>query len=595
MSKKKKTSQQKEAQRKRQKERSYDEKRGPIPQHYYCNVVEYDSETWRTLMSSGDREYYQQAKGIELGYLSGDQKPYRFRTFMKDRSASPHDNDNYHTDADIKMIFWRCLRDRRMVEVESRFADKFGSYSSLPWSAWKEKVYDLFSPVSWSPDMNALDKACEEVYQELRQKLEEETGSHILTPILDVDRLIELTTKGRNSGWPYFTSKWASDKDQLYYYIGEAVSLLNGEPVLHGKPHILFKRVQPNGKTPKMRAVECPPKSDAIAGKALTEPLVQLFKKYPQTFGFNGGRRVHEVLGEYMKYDCLVESDFSNFDATCVNLMPKVFELVMRLSPPELHGYLRNCLEYYQYASLITPDGIVSGRGPNGLMSGDAWTSVVGTLSNLIAVKYTMKKMGAEDYLSLSFGDDIAIASHDFSSELFEEYMAELGLICNKTKQHVTRGEKASFSFLGYYHFRDIFEKTGGKAHGIFPIMRLAPGLTYREYRFSKQEMTEKCDFTPEELEYLEEYSDLKLDQVALISKLNNADEHTGFEPLVRMMVREGDLRSKYILSPDSQAAGILRKLLEARITGRYARGSKLAEFPSVKLLLKIEEEEGIN
>lgn len=544
-----------------------------VPEH--LKVTRYESPEWEKMLrlaGESTAEAWKLGKGMAY-HLWGESQELRQNTF-----------EGWEPEDFIKAIL-DLNTDPKMAPIEEKFASKFGSYKALPYEEWADNVHDLWMDVPWNPDVQTLEWAKREVVAELQQAMSK-LGWDKIQP-LSVTEALPKVTKGRNSGWPYFTSKWHLRNETLEYYVGKAEQLLDGEPVLSGCPHVLFKRVQPNGPgTPKMRPVECPPKFEAIAAKCLTDRFIDLFKTMTPYSGFNGGERVHEVLAPFMEMEYLVESDFSKFDQRVVHLMPHVFQVVMKVVPQKYWRYLQLTLDYYQNAQLLTPIGVISAKDGrrNGLMSGEGWTSVIGTLANSIAVKYTMKRMGIEKYLRLSFGDDIALATDEpFSIDLFERYMLELGMDCNKTKQNLSSGPQAYFSFLGWYHFRDDW-KSGNQ--GKFPMCRIAPKLFYREF-FLTVDSVEASEEVSEEVVELLRQTPIGIDIVAIASKINLCRNNVDFTKLVEL-VRENSphkLSTEYIIPLEEVALAIR--------DGRHQRNLGLANQPVVRELYKIEQREG--
>lgn len=563
-------------QRKRARQRQKAELIANVKVPSHIEVVGFDSSEWQDRVRASQlvggplSEAYKKARG-EAQHLWHGGEEHRQKTF-----------EGIEPDEFIAHVL-SLNTDPKMQPIEEKFAKKFGSYKALPYQEWAHKVHDLWMDVEWDPCIRTLTKAKLEVISELKVALLKLTDKAYIEP-LTVDEALPKVTKGRNSGWPFFSSKWALKDDMLNYYVEQAEQLVAGVDALKGCPHILFKRVQPNGDTPKMRAVECPPKSEAIAAKCFTDKFIEVFKTMTPYYGFNGGERVHEVLGAFMEKKILVESDFSSFDQRVVHLMPHIFQVISQVVPEQYWQYLWNTLNYYQHAELITPVGILRGKDgrPNGLLSGEGWTSVIGTLANSIAVKYAMMRMGVTDYVRLSFGDDIAIAADEFSVEKFELYMKELGMDCNRSKQNASEGPTAGFSFLGWYHFRDDW-KDG--CQGKFPMCRIAPGLYYREYWMDVKDVLAD-DTVSEEAKKLLRQSPIGIDIIALASKLNNCRNNRNFVELVRY-VREHSpkkLSTKYILP--------LEEVREAIRNGRKTRGLSLANSPVVQLLYRFEQAE---
>lgn len=565
--KKKEGSAAREDRRQRAKDKAKAERIAKINVPSHIKVESYDSDEWNKRLLGDDGEHWKRGRG-EAQHLWGEGQEMRQKTFL---DTSPEDF--------IAKIL-SLNTDDKMQPIEEKFAAKFGSYKPLPYEEWADVVHALWMEVEWNPDMEILEWAKTEVVKEIQDALQLLHGTTKLQP-LAVEEAIDKVTKGRNSGFPYFTSKWFRKPEVLDYYMDQARRLINGEDTLSGCPHILYKRVQPNGiGTPKMRPVECPPKGEAIAAKCLTDKFIEVFKTIPSYYGFNGGENVYKILGPYMEYDWLVESDFSKFDQRVVHLMPHVFQVIMRLVPQKYWRYLQIVLEYYQNAKLLTPIGLISSDRRNGLMSGEGWTSVIGTLANSIAVKYTMRRMGVDDYLRLSFGDDIAIATNKFNLEEFEKYMLELGMDCNRSKQNASTGPQAYFSFLGWYHFRDDWQRGG---QGKFPMCRIAPGLYYREFYLTVSQIEQEEDISPETIARLKQ-SPIGIDMIAIVSKLNNCRNNEDFCELVDY-VRENSpkrLSTDYI-APLSEIRNAIRN-------GRRNRGLGLANSPVVRYLYMLEE-----
>lgn len=539
-----------------------------VPSHIH--VEAFNSDEWKAKMEGPYGTAWEKAKGIVLS-LNAEGVELRQPTF-----------DGWSPDEFITAM--RNLNtDPKMEKIEDKFAAKFGSYKALPYKEWANKVHELWMHVEWQPDYPTLNRAVDYVVSELKEALAK-TDLSFIQPLTVLEAL-EKTPKDGNSGWPFFTSKWHLNEEALAWYTNQAYKLIGGVNTLKGCPHILFKRTQPNGSVPKMRPVECPPKHDAIAAKVLTDGFINLFKTMKPYAGFNGGENVWQYIDHMMGYKYLIESDFSGFDQRCQNILPYVFKVIALVCEPRFRPYLSFVLDYYQHAELITPIGILSSSQKiNGLMSGEGWTSVIGTITNSIAVVYTMMRMGQEpgSYERLTFGDDIAIAADEFNVDLFEKYMLELGMDCNRSKQNVSSGPEAYFSFLGYYHFRDDHAKGN---RGKFPICRLAPGLYYKEFQMSPSTLT-KHGLDEETVRNLRETPEA-IDMVAIAAKLNNCKDNDDFESLVKL-VRENSPRrldTDYIMPFEAVRLAVKN--------GRKSRNMGLANSEVVQLLYRLEIEEG--
>lgn len=479
----------------------------------------------------------------------------------------------------VEDIYTFARQEPLIADVEEKFLHKFGDYAKAGYDAWRHKVMDHWKDVSFHPDHQTLEWAKDVVFEELN-------ALGPLTP-LTIDDSLELVTKGRNSGWPYFTKKW--HHKHLDYYANEAEGLLQGH--LEDHPMILLKRVQPNGNftvdghmigNAKMRPVMCPPKSEAIAAKCFAEPLLIRMKQIPRYYGFNGGTRIHKVIPLLAKYKYWVESDFSSFDQNCKGLFPHAMEVITRLFPNNM-PYWERVLDYYTWAPLITPDGIITGLKPSGLPSGGGWTSMIGTICNAIATTYTLARMGLEpnEYTHFAFGDDIALGCDSFDAAAFEERMAEVGMECNKSKQSVSEGSHARISFLGYYHFRHLI---GEGCTGLFPATRLASGLFFKEFYLEASPLhdeLEDFDLTEEEIEDIKSASISDIIMMGIASRLRNLEGHSAQEDITSYMC---------MLFPNLRELPYklgLTKVLETRMSGRWTRGTSFEDTNLLKFILK--------
>lgn len=546
-----------------------------------------------TLAKFGSREYeqkvrlqkdaYEKARGMVMALWSNE-SPNRQNTFIGKGAA------------EVRDAFMAVCTMPEMMDVEQRFYEKFGSYAAVSYEEWANKVHNLFPKTNtFNPNSEALTKSIAKVRSGLIEGLNN-IGYESLVP-LSISNAMHATTKGKNSGFPYFSKKWSktdaegkllqsaahakekSPEEMWEYYTTMSQSLINGIDVLQGTPYILFKRVAPNGlDTPKMRAVECPAKTEAIAAKAFTDVLTDAMQTIPEYYGLNGVDRVHEVIGEFFKREFTVEGDFSSFDNSCGPMMKYVFDLLRDITDHEYDAYFNIVEAFYKHPTIITPMGLMSSNCPAGLMSGSGWTSIIGTLVNSIAVHYTMEMMGVDDYANLAFGDDIALNCNYFDEEEFERHMRDLNLLCNKEKQAVSTGLNARVSFLGSFFF-----KAKPELKGVFPIMRCAPGLYYSE-KFS--DVSEACGELNVDEEEFKGISKLGVNMLGLVKKMDNCRNHADFEKFVKLVVdnEPSNLDTSMIMP--------FEKLEIAFRAGRTSRGSKLAESDIMQLLFTWQNED---
>jgi hypothetical protein len=180
-----------------------------------------------------------------------------------------------------------------------------------------------------------------------------------------------------------------------------------------------------------------------------------------------------------------------------------------------------------------------------------------------------MRRLEILDYDNLAFGDDIALAcDQEFDPNKFELAMQELGMECNKSKQGVTEGDNAYFSFLGYYHFKKSWSQ-GNK--GKFPIMRLASGLVFKE-RFEDLGGEDSGEITTEQIRLL-----------GYAMKLNVCKEHGDFDILVKTVASH-------------EPTGLpVDKILSAKSMAQYLRvhrtssATSIENSPVIKILGEIQ------
>lgn len=546
-----------------------------LPRPDHVKVVGYQSPDWEKLTRKDGA--FKKGRDVAMS-LWGSKSDERYPTTFVGKSPE-----------EVREMFFKLCRDERMLDVERRWYEKFGGYSQLPFQEWSDKVMALFpNKNTFNPNKDCLAQAIRMVYDELLVGVREVFNQDVIVP-LTIEEALDKIKKGANSGFPYFSKHWG-DKEpdgtwknphMVEYYVNQAKSLVNGVNVIADEPYVLFKRISPDGlNNPKMRPIECPSKTEALAGKSIADSFVKVMKTIDCYYGMNGSDKCGNHVHKLFEYDYVVEGDFSSFDNTAGPLMPYVFLLIKALTPKSHHQYLQNLLRFYQYPKLLTPMGLVSSDLPSGLMSGSSLTSLIGTLTNSIAVKYVMLRMKVNSYTHLSFGDDIALGCDRFNLDEFTAYNAELNLVCNKEKQGVSHGDSARVSFLGYYHFKGDPVSTG-----IFPIMRSASGLCFRESFNSVEDICDELEIDAEEFSGTNK---LGIDLLAFVSKLNNLRNQVNFTEIIKMF-RENEshgMNTKHIVPFERLAMGVR--------CGRTSDQVGLEGSPVMIELYKLESETGV-
>jgi hypothetical protein len=278
-------------------------------------------------------------------------------------------------------------------------------------------------------------------------------------------------------------------------------------------------------------------KSDAIVGKMFIDPLLMRMREIPSYSGFAGadniGRYVHGLLETYPH---ALEADFSQFDAGVQRQL--MYEVMVEVIAPlfeEKHlPYFKMISEWYTTMYVINPCGVTTGE--HGLLSGCAWTSVIGTLSNRLATVYSLLKMGIDATDSsvvehLAFGDDIALFTQvKIDVADLEVVMRECGMECNQAKQHQSEGEDRFVTFLGYRHFFSIKPSNDFTVDyiGVFPIMRVQ--------LFFREKFTKDLDKTCADMGITPEIFDI----MRYICKLENLRNHPYRNIALDVMLKMG-------------------------------------------------------
>lgn len=494
---------------KRRKEEKVAKRSMSVSVPAYVKLVGFDSTTWK-VAAECDSILKNPWKGD--GWTLGDAVKAARGMAQGHWGATPSAREEWAKDkspAQVRDALFNAIPAGPIKDFERKYYEKWGDYRKLGWSEWASVLWEMYSPRTFAPDQDLWQTAKDFVLWELSTSRGQFADEYI-EPILDMDEALGIVTVDKNSGMPFCTSKWFEDKDVTEFYLNMAGAMCDGEfphdyiarvfgvDAETAKIHtaaVLFNRRQPNGgiddnmsptrpdgkPSVKMRAVECPIKSDAIAGKLFIDPMLNRMREIPTYSGLNGadniGRYVHNLLTSYPN---AMEGDFSQFDAGVQRQMMHevMIEIVARLFSGHFLPYFKMIAEWYTTMWVITPNGVTTGE--HGLLSGCAWTSVIGSITNRLTTVYSLLKAGVDvtcpDTVEhLAFGDDIALFTHvPLDLNYFEEAMSECGMECNHTKQEQSQGDGRFVTFLGYRHYANIPPSEDWTVDyiGVFPIMR---------------------------------------------------------------------------------------------------------------------------
>jgi len=497
------------------------------------------------------RDFLKQAIGGQKGALKG--------TTYEESMKNPHSRTPLWAALEVDKVVVGMSKyiDSRLENEELDWRNKVGPYFKVDYTEWHNKVAALFAPLkgtSWNEDTKlAFHLAA--VY--VGEHLLDYTGK--IVP-LTFEQGDERVKRGRNGGAPFFTKKWNSpeNSDMLDFYMAKAQAVIDGETDL-SLPAVLFSRVTPGGRNPKMRPVECPEGATKWVDVIFQAPITDAFKKHYATFGYNGVEEMSENFSEcFNNVDHFYSLDFSAFDASVREEMMDaifdvVFPIIMDLTD-EHKSLLARLKRYYMTCGLLTPTGLLESDSVHGLFSGMGLTSVIGTISNLIAVKFAMDDCGygVDDWVHFAFGDDTVLASAskvdlaDLSKSL-----AKIGFKLNVDKTHISEeaGDYARIDFLGAHFFRN-------DCRAVRTLMRALPGMIFQKNDSENIEsLADALLYDRKDKGVIDELR-MKVTFMGVVSKLANLYAHEHFAEIVEVVAKAvpAHWRAKLFASPEEVA-----------------------------------------
>jgi len=257
-----------------------------------------------------------------------------------------------------------------------------------------------------------------------------------------------------NLGYPCFTS----DRRYLPLMTSESAYLLetfDREFLLEHTP-LLWTRTQNQGfqKAAKTRAIfQC----SRVVGnleKMIQIPLHKHLRTFPTFCAWVSRSAVDNTITAMMeKHGWYLSLDFANFDAT-------VHPVLIDACFQTLRAWFKGCgqlLDLLQYGfnevGLITPDGLGVGRRTGGIPSGSVLTSVLGSLANIIAMRYAAMKTGHAIRRCVVLGDDCVCVfkTKPDVSVLAKVLLTDLGMVLSVDKSFLSTEE---IHFLQMLHHK---------------------------------------------------------------------------------------------------------------------------------------------
>nr|QKI28960.1 hypothetical protein [Kummerowia striata partitivirus] len=226
-------------------------------------------------------------------------------------------------------------------------------------------------------------------------------------------------------------------------------------------PYVFGRRVQHGLLAPKTRLVWMAPLATTIVGTRFSKPVLQnLERRRPFVWGLHNVEK-GAILGEMeARFEYIYSLDFSKFDATVpAKMIDDAFRVVrthLELDEADQALFTRYVNDFI-HSRIIAPDGEVYQKH-RGVPSGSAFTSIIGSIVNLILISYMWNKctgtMLDHDRV-LIMGDDVVVASHTrLEMSQLATAASELGFELSVEKSTITKTRHKS---VGYFDNRTHF------------------------------------------------------------------------------------------------------------------------------------------
>lgn len=382
--------------------------------------------------------------------------------YLKDLTTPlvDHDYRSVRIDGDVFAIDYgrdvfldECLQiikpqlmrfDSRLWELELDELRKSGPKSLRPSSSWWTSVNDHFDSGVWSPDLQCLRDAQDDVWRIVSSTMD---AGHFI-PLEQVS--VPMSTF---SGMPYL-GKTSDDYQSILSDAKWILSRVESGRWFEYYYSILGHRGQSKGRhmLPKQRVVWAYPKATVMVGLSWLQSVLPRMSQLNEFSGWRAyeftDQTVQSIIDMAYAYGSnVISMDFSKFDAT---IDPR---LVMPLfSRTRLAKQLVPILEEFFSSAIMLPGGLKSGRR-KGVPSGHAWTNFVDSLANLVCIYYIGRRLGVQVLGSSVLGDDSIVSySRAISLDDASAIASEIGLRLNADK---STASDSSCHYLQKLYFRD--------------------------------------------------------------------------------------------------------------------------------------------
>lgn len=388
-----------------------------------------------------------------------------------------------------------------LLNLENGNRDKFGPRSiSVPWSDRKSSLYSSFEEYK---GLDSIDLIIDSNRRTLRP--------------LTLAKAMTLLKNSTNSGLPFYTQKGKVKERVLDKF----------ETFLSRKdPCILFTRTQEQNKT---RNVWGYPIADTLNEMRYYSPLLSFQKRLKYRSALVSpeevSRQMTQLINKCSSGDSLISIDFTAYDTSVKYQLQEIaFKYIKSLFQTECSQDIDYISERFSDISIITPDGLISGR--HGVPSGSTFTNEVDSIVQVILA--LNKPYTSFDNMQVQGDDGVYLVPTSAVDDLFNHFES-FGLNINRDKSYTSSNYAVYLQNL--YH-KD-YEKNG-IIGGIYPVYRALNRILFQE-RWSTFE-----DFGITGRDYY---------AIRTICILENCKYHPLFQDMVKLIFKY----DKYSLDPSDQ------------------------------------------
>jgi len=225
-------------------------------------------------------------------------------------------------------------------------------------------------------------------------------------------------------------------------------------------PYVFGRRVQHGHAGPKTRLVWMAPLPTTIVGSRFSKRVMEnLSRTRPFVWGTHGVER-GAILSEIeSKFRYVYSLDFSKFDSTVpARMIDDAFRVArthLDLTEQDQDVWTRYVNDFI-HSRIIAPDGHVY-QVHKGIPSGSAFTSIIGSIVNLILVSYMWHSITGHELPHdrvLVMGDDVIIGSNTYvTKSQLASAATDLGFAVSVEKTDIVDTSKTTNDWRSHTHF----------------------------------------------------------------------------------------------------------------------------------------------